>query len=203
MDNYEMKRNINSYVSDIKTRNHIDNPYVPFSVDYYVVKSNNEVIVSPSDSVLNDFEWGLIAIYYCYGRNYRGYYEGRYDLNFITKEGIIVPKLRVNDLEVHSDLRIYSTDNQFLYAPADKPSREDEIQDICKIIPIIQGCKSKEQADMMISIKKKYSENSNDENIINTLMEEISRLRKIINNHEKRNEQILSLLSTNVTDDEV
>ena len=162
MDSYELKKIVNSYVSTIKTRNHIDNPYVHFSVTYYVVKSNNEVIVSPSDNVLSDFEWALIFIVYCHGLNYRGYFDSASDTNFITKEGIIVPKLRVGNLEVHKELQLYSIDNQFLYSP----------------------------------------ENSEEENVVNTLMEEIRRLRTIISNYEDKFEQIKGLLSLDVTSDE-
>jgi hypothetical protein len=203
MDSYDLKKIVNSYVSTVKTRNHIDNPYVHFSVTYYVVKSNNEVIVSPSDSVLSDFEWALIFIVYCHGQNYRGYFDSASDTNFITKEGIIVPKLRVGNLEVHKELQLCSIDNQFLYSPENSLSREDKIKDICKIMPLIQGCRSFEQADMIISIKRKSTENSEEENVVNTLMEEIRRLRTVISNYEDKFEQIKGLLSLDVTNDNV
>lgn len=193
--NYEaLKESINEVLRQTHLK-HVPNSYVTFSVKYFAIKENGECVQSVSSSIFEDMKWGTLYVHYCPGTNYRGYYEGETDKYFISNDGLISNNLVFDDLKIKTN-RIESKDGIVLYSA--KSSQPEEIMlELDKFLPLLHGCRTKEEADMLIEIKGKNVEDEKDDrrDMVEVLMKEISRLKEVLSDYEKKFEEIRSILS--------
>ena len=193
--NYEaIKGSINEVLAQTRLK-HVPNSHVTFSVEYYAIKENGECVQSVSSSIFENMNWGMIHVHYCPGTNYRGYYDGKIDKYFVSNDGLICNNLVFNDLK----LKIYwieTKDGSILYTA--KSSRPEEaMSELNKILPLLHGCRTKEEADILIEIKGKNPVEEKDarRDIVEVLMKEMSRLKEVVSDYEKKFEEIRSIVS--------
>ena len=192
--NYEtLKESINEVLVQIRLK-HVPNLYAPFEVEYYAIKENGECIQSPSSSIFEDMKWGMIRIDYSLGTNYRGYYERETNRYFVSNDGLISNNLVFDDLKIYA-YRIESKDGTVLYS-ANSNQPEEALLELDKVLPWLHGCRTKEEADMLIEIKGKsgVEEMDNRQDMVEVLMKEISRLKGVVSDYEKRFEEIRSII---------
>lgn len=195
--NYEaLKESINEVLAQTRLK-HVTNSHVTFRVEYYAIKENGECVQSASSSIFEDMKWGMLYVHYCPGTNYRGYYDGVTDKHFVSNDGLISNNLVFDDLKIKTN-RIESKDGIVLYSA--KSSQPEEIMlELDKFLPLLHGCRTKEEADMLIEIKGKNVEDEKDgrRDMVEVLMKEISRLKEALSDYEKKFEEIRSILLRN------
>ena len=177
--NYEtLKESINEVLAQIRLK-HVPNLYAPFGVEYYAIKENGECIQSPSSNIFENMKWGMIRIDYRY---------------FVSNDGLISNNLVFDDLKIYA-YRIESKDGTVLYS-ANSNQPEEALLELDKVLPWLHGCRTKEEADMLIEIKGKsgVEEMDNRQDMVEVLMKEISRLKGVVSDYEKRFEEIRSII---------
>lgn len=192
--NYDALRESIEEVLAQTRQNHVNNLGVPFRVIYYSVKENGECEQSPSSSIFKDMKWGMISISYCPGNDYKGWPYEKLDRYFVSNDGLISTCLVFDDLKL-TDTRIRSNNGTPLYsAKSRKP--EEFMPELDKVLPIIHGCRTEEEANMLIEIDKKNAMDEKDtrSDMVEMLMKEISRLKEVVSDYEKKIEEIRSIL---------
>ena len=176
---------------------HVTNSHVTFRVEYYAIKENGECVQSASSSIFEDMKWGMLYVHYCPGTNYRGYYEGETDKYFISNDGLISNNLVFDDLKLKI-FWIESKEGTILYS-AKSSQPEEVLSELNMILPLLHGCRTKEEADMLIEIKGKNAVEEKDDrrDMVEVLMKEISRLKEALSDYEKKFEEIRSILLRN------
>lgn len=193
MDYEALRESIQEVLAQTR-QNHVNNPYRTFRVEYYSVKESGECVQSASSSIFEDMKWGMIYVHYCPGTNYNGYFEGKLDKYFVSKEGLISTCLVFDDLKL-TDTRIKSNDGTTIYS-AQSRQPEEFMSELDKVLPIIHGCRTEEEANMLIEIDRKNAMDEKDtrRDMVEMLMKEISRLKEVVSDYEKKIEEIRSIL---------
>ncbi len=115
----------------------------------------------------------------------------------MSNDGLISNNLVFDDLKIKTN-RIESKEGIVLYSA--KSSQPEEIMlELDKVLPWLHGCRTKEEADMLIEIKGKNIEDEKDgrRDMVEVLMTEISRLKEALSDYEKKIEEIKSILLRN------
>ena len=195
---YEALKETIKEVLDQTRQKHIVNAYVTFHVTYYSVKENGECVQSASSSIFEDMKWGMIYVYYCPGKNYRGYFEGELDRYFVSNEGLISTYLVFDDLKLAINgvgSRIESNDGTILYN-AQNTEPEKIMSEVDKVLPIIHGCRTREEANMLIEIERENAMEEKDSrrDMVEILLKEISQLKEKMSSYEKKIEEMRLIL---------
>jgi len=187
-----------NYAIDEKRRLHVDNKYVAFSAKFYAV-CNNTVTVSPSMSVFKDSQWGYMTITYWDGAGYTwGHEKSKETECFISPEGhLCYDKINLdnicistsrweNNFVMHTYYYVCTIDGgKVLFNTKGEKPIKDSLNEFVPYIPILQGCRSEEEAEMLIEIKANHQEKNSREEMVDVLMEEIKRLKDKVNEYEK------------------
>ena len=115
----------------------------------------------------------------------------------MSNDGLISNNLVFDDLKIKTN-RIESKEGIVLYSA--KSSQPEEIMlELDKVLPWLHGCRTKEEADMLIEIKDKNAVDEKDvrRDVVEILMKEISRLKEALSDYEKKFEEIRSILLRN------
>ena len=180
MEYNEIQGIVKNYVMSVRALNQIEkNPY-HFKVIYHALKSDSSIVESPSESIFKDFEWGVIRVIWFWSSN-----EGDMDTQFITKDGIITPKLKFGSLTLHDDFHITTTEQIEIYWPNDSNwPIEKKINEIMQIVPLLQECKTREEAKKIVEIVRNKPAISTKEDVVKSLMSEIKELKSIVRSYE-------------------
>jgi len=182
----QLSNNISELVEQFRNK-HKQSYYVSFSYGFYAV-ADNDVIASPQKGVLRDCQWGYVWF---------SYFSGEFGLNrypkstergfFVSPDGYVCESLSLGNIIVskwYGHLKINTLDGNPLYYTKEEKTQE-AMREILPYIPLLQGCRSEEEAKMLIEIKANHQEKNSREEMVDVLMEEIKRLKDKVNEYEK------------------
>lgn len=191
-----MSYNIQKPVNELFNRylrKHVHNKYTTFELDFYAIKEDGSCVKSESSIIFEDMSWGMIIVHYCPGINYKGFFDSKKEKLYISKDGIISDSLQFGNLIIKSD-QIETIDGTTLYSPIIYEI-EDVMVELNKVLPYLHGCRTMEEANMLLEIRNLDKKEQDDRReIIDTLIEEIKRLKGIVSEYEEKFDEIKTIL---------
>lgn len=187
---------------DEKKKFHKINNWLSFRVCYYAI-TDDKLVESPSMAILKDCQWGYLIISYWEGVKYHWGHPAPTKIDcFISPEGhLCFRKLIMGDISIsvghftkdfydYEQFYVDTINGEHLFTSRDGCSLFDTLNSFVPHLSLIQGCRSEEEVNMLIEIKKNNKEKNRREDMVDILMDEIKKLRATINEYEEIFEEI-------------